>query len=374
MPTTNYIWDEDNLLAEADGSNTMQTVYTNEPQQYGNLVSTRLPVAGTPATVYHHFDAIGSTRQLTNAAGNVINTIIYDAWGNVVTRSGTTALPRLWVGEATYYFDSETGLLWVCVRPFGPVSGRWTSVDPLSLDANFYRYARNSPSMMTDPSGLACGSPAPMATISYIPGRGTFERIAFDTSGVMTAGTRPSNGLWSFLSMDFQQNLAFKQGSCCCCWLIGFVQIVRITADYTGFLSPWGRQPKNKWIVDDGICGIPYNSQTIDPCTQLPTTPPQPFSALPFSDNPAIPFPYFGHIKHFKQEFEACVLCLSAGTAMNIRFGMAIHYGVLSVMVASRGATNSPIKASLTRFRSRDTSTICNGWASSRAQHNLVAG
>jgi hypothetical protein len=42
MPTTNYIWDEDNLLAKADGTKTIQTVYTNEPQQYGNRVSSRV--------------------------------------------------------------------------------------------------------------------------------------------------------------------------------------------------------------------------------------------------------------------------------------------------------------------------------------------
>src|SRR5258708_15551493 len=99
MPTTNYIGDEDNLLAETDGSNVVQTVYTNEPEQYGNLVSTRLPVAGTPTTVYHHFDALGSTRQLTNAAVGTTDTMIYDAWGNVVNRTGTTAVFLLWIGE-----------------------------------------------------------------------------------------------------------------------------------------------------------------------------------------------------------------------------------------------------------------------------------
>src|SRR5258708_21051082 len=104
MPTTNYIGDEDNLLAETDGSNVGQTVYTNEPEQYGNLVSTRLPVAGTPTTVYQHFDAIGSTRQLTNAGGTVTDTVIYDAWGNVVTRTGTTAIRALWIGQVGYYF------------------------------------------------------------------------------------------------------------------------------------------------------------------------------------------------------------------------------------------------------------------------------
>jgi hypothetical protein len=65
MTTTNYIWDERNHLAEADATNTINVVYTNEPQQYGNMVSSR--ISGT--TSYHQFDALGSTRQLTNAAG-----------------------------------------------------------------------------------------------------------------------------------------------------------------------------------------------------------------------------------------------------------------------------------------------------------------
>src|SRR5260221_13722667 len=99
MPTTNYIWDEQNYLAETDASNVVQTVYTNEPEQYGNLVSSR--ISGT--TSYHHFDVLGSTRQLTNAAGGTTDTVIYDAWGNVVSRTGATATKRQWIGQIAYY-------------------------------------------------------------------------------------------------------------------------------------------------------------------------------------------------------------------------------------------------------------------------------
>ena len=110
MPTTTkYIWDDDNYLAEADGSDTINVVYTNEPQQYGNLLSTRI----SSTTSYHHFDAMGSTRQLTNAAGAVTDTATYEAWGNVVTRTGTTGVKLLWIGQLAYYFDSETRLYWV---------------------------------------------------------------------------------------------------------------------------------------------------------------------------------------------------------------------------------------------------------------------
>src|SRR5262245_26822456 len=156
MPTTtNYIWDEDNLLAEADGTNTIQTVYTNEPEQYGNLISSR--ISGT--TSYHHFDEIGSTRQLSNAAGTVTDTMIYDAWGNVVSRTGTTGALHLWIGEIGYYFDPETGMVYIRERPYGRATGRWTAPDPaafqgiLRLAFAIFAYCCNNPTNLVDPSG-----------------------------------------------------------------------------------------------------------------------------------------------------------------------------------------------------------------------------
>src|SRR5579859_3452429 len=113
MPTTtNYIWDDQNYLAEADGTNTINVVYTNEPEQYGNLVSTRI----STTTSYHHFDALGSTRQLTNSSGAVTDTMLYDTWGNSVNRTGTTGVMLLWIGELAYYFDAETGMQYVRAR------------------------------------------------------------------------------------------------------------------------------------------------------------------------------------------------------------------------------------------------------------------
>src|SRR5689334_407042 len=83
MTITNFIWDEQNYLAGTDGSNAVKTVYTNEPQQCGNLLSSR--ISGT--TSYHQYDALGSTRQLTSSAGTVTATMAYDAWGNVSSRT-----------------------------------------------------------------------------------------------------------------------------------------------------------------------------------------------------------------------------------------------------------------------------------------------
>jgi RHS repeat-associated protein len=188
MPTTtNYIWDEDNLLAEADGNNVVQTVYTNEPEQFGNLVSSR--IAGTPA--YHHFDAIGSTRQLTNTSGTVTDSAIYDAWGNVVSRTGATGIVFLWVGVVGYYFDVETGQIYIRERIYGPLVGRWTTTDPLGFLAatNRYPYAAASPLNALDPSGLFCGCTVnPTNVTGMLPNGGStdttiavqIEQVNFD--------------------------------------------------------------------------------------------------------------------------------------------------------------------------------------------------
>jgi RHS repeat-associated protein len=155
MPVTKYIWDGENCLMETDGNGAVQTVYTYEPEQYGNLISSR--VSGT--TYYHHYDALGSTRQLSNAAGAVSDTWVYDAWGNTVARTGATAIFLQWVGQVGYYYDSETGTFWVRERPFEPLNARWTTVDPAEFNdgTNRFVYSFNCPISKSDPTGMTTG-------------------------------------------------------------------------------------------------------------------------------------------------------------------------------------------------------------------------
>ena len=157
MPTTTkFIWDDDNLLAEADATDTINVVYTNEPQQYGNLISSRI----SGATSYHHFDGLGSTRQLTNAGATVTDVIVYEVWGAAVARRGETLAFQLWVGEIGYYYDTETGVWSIRERPYDSRAGRWSTVDVLLFSElqNRYTYGRNGPSTQVDPSGMVCCS------------------------------------------------------------------------------------------------------------------------------------------------------------------------------------------------------------------------
>jgi RHS repeat-associated protein len=154
MGTTTFVWDPvfDCVTHELDENNAVKAVYHNEPQQYGGVLSQR---RGNTSH-YHHHDALGSTRFLTDSSGSVTDTYLNDAWGNSVTSTGTTVNPFKWMGKYGYYTDDSTGQVYVRARMYQPTVARWRSVDPMFLHpiAWGYQYAANSPASYNDPSGL----------------------------------------------------------------------------------------------------------------------------------------------------------------------------------------------------------------------------
>lgn len=152
MATTKYIWDEQNYLAEADATDTINVVYTNEPKAYGDLISTR--IANTAS--YHTFDALGSTCALTSSSGRITDTYIYDISGRLHSREGSTSVRLLWIGLVGYYADHETLLIYVRRRYYEPSTARWMAADPAehSAGVNRYLYVRNRTASGQDPSGL----------------------------------------------------------------------------------------------------------------------------------------------------------------------------------------------------------------------------
>jgi YD repeat-containing protein len=59
-----FVWDAPDVLLETDGSGAMQAAYTHGPGTYGPLIAQRRGGASS----FHHFDALGSTTELTGAA------------------------------------------------------------------------------------------------------------------------------------------------------------------------------------------------------------------------------------------------------------------------------------------------------------------
>jgi len=103
---------------------------------------------------YFHVDALGSTRGITNSTSAATDGFLYDAFGNVMSRSGTTATPVQHGGAKGYQTDAESGLMLLGYRYYDASIGRFITRDPARYGDNWYAYCGKNPLVMTDPSGL----------------------------------------------------------------------------------------------------------------------------------------------------------------------------------------------------------------------------
>ena len=105
---------------------------------------------------YPLLDGLGSVRHLTDAAGTVILSRSYDAYGNVRLTIGMGATRLGYTGEMQ---DPASGLVYLRARHYQPTLGRFLQRDsfdgfiqgPQSL--NRYVYAEGNPVVYVDPSG-----------------------------------------------------------------------------------------------------------------------------------------------------------------------------------------------------------------------------
>ncbi len=104
---------------------------------------------------YYIYDGSLSVRALTNEAGAVTDTLIFDAFGNATTKTGSSDNPYGFQGEE----QDETGLYYLRARYMDPATGSFTTMDtyggslsdPMSLHK--YLFANSNPVMYCDPSG-----------------------------------------------------------------------------------------------------------------------------------------------------------------------------------------------------------------------------
>jgi RHS repeat-associated protein len=189
-----YVYDFENHLVQAgagisfvydgDGNRVQKTVAgvvtryqvaTLNPTGYAQVIGEELP-NGYPVvtyvygleqisrtdqlasvTSYYVHDGHGSVRALTDVNGNVTDTYDYDAFGNLIHSTGTSANNYLFAGEQ---FDLDLGLYYNRARYLSTSTGRFWSMDddaygddevPLSLHE--YLYANADPIDGHDSSG-----------------------------------------------------------------------------------------------------------------------------------------------------------------------------------------------------------------------------
>ncbi len=99
-------------------------------------------------------DHLGSVRLVVDAAGNVVQSISYDEFGNVLYNTNPEFQP---FGYAGGLIDVYTGLVRFGARDYDAETGRWTAKDPILFGGgslNLYGYCYNSPINAIDPTGL----------------------------------------------------------------------------------------------------------------------------------------------------------------------------------------------------------------------------
>ena len=221
------------VLEEYDATGNLQAAYV-----YGHdLISQQ---QGTQQFFYH-VDGLGSTRALTDASGQVLDTYAYDAYGNLLSHFGDSNNAYLFAGEQR---DSQTDLDYLRARYYDPNIGRFISADaydgnlsdPLTL--HDYQYAHLNPVMNTDPSGyLTLGEKA--AGIALL---GILAGISFTTGTAianLASGGSASDAmsLYDQLLAGFGDALTFGGSTFVREWLYGETT----TRDHSGPFFNLGR-------------------------------------------------------------------------------------------------------------------------------------
>ena len=156
--TTSYLVDELNptgyvQVAEELANNVVTRVYTWGTQ----LISQdRYTAAAEWSLTFYGYDGHGSVRLLTDATSTVTDRYDYDAFGNLLSKQGSTANDYRYCGDET---DQVLSLYNLRARLMNPLTGRFWSVDtdagdnrePLSLHK--YLYADADAVNNWDPTG-----------------------------------------------------------------------------------------------------------------------------------------------------------------------------------------------------------------------------
>jgi RHS repeat-associated protein len=146
--------DQLNPIAELDGTGTVVARFV-----YGDKGNIPSYVTKSGVTYRIVSDHLGSPRTIIDTTSNtVVQTYAHDAWGNETAFTDPNGLGRLIpFGFAGGIYDEQTGLTRFGARDYDPVSGRWTSKDPIDFDGadwNLYGYVVENPVNLIDTKGL----------------------------------------------------------------------------------------------------------------------------------------------------------------------------------------------------------------------------
>jgi len=176
--TTQYLVDTQNPTGYAQVVDELQNGSVVRKYSWGLDLISKLETGNSKLSFYG-FDGHGSVRFLTDSTGAVTDTYDYDAFGNLVSSTGSTPNNYLFAGEQ---FDPALGLYYNRARYLNTSTGRFWSMDtqegngkhPLSLHK--YLYDEADPIDHLDRSGHEIDLVSTLTVASVVL---VFSSIAF---------------------------------------------------------------------------------------------------------------------------------------------------------------------------------------------------
>ena len=156
--TTEYFLEDSRVVRSSDGTNVVMYFY----DENGSPVSFRAKSGGSYSSYFYVKDLQGDIVAITDKYGAKVVEYTYDAWGKVLTTTGSLAST---IGASNpyryrgYWYDTETGLYYLQSRYYDPTTGRFINADILVsteqgiLGCNMFAYCENNPANYKDPNG-----------------------------------------------------------------------------------------------------------------------------------------------------------------------------------------------------------------------------
>lgn len=112
--TTIYVYDEENVIEEVDGSGGVLARYVQ-----GLSVDEPLLVRQNSATYYYQVDGLGSITSITDSSGSTAATYSYDSFGNTTNSTGTITNAIRYASKGTRFGDRVVLQSLTLLRSFG---------------------------------------------------------------------------------------------------------------------------------------------------------------------------------------------------------------------------------------------------------------
>ena len=159
---TSYIYDMEDIRFETDGVGAITAEYT-----HGSGIDEPLAMRRAGQNYYYHVNGLGSVTALTDSTKIVVQSYVYDSFGQIISQTGSIQNPYTYTGRE---YDEETGMYYYRARYYDANMGRFINEDPIGFlggDVNLYAYVGNNPVNWIDPLGLCTSGVYYVSGVEY---------------------------------------------------------------------------------------------------------------------------------------------------------------------------------------------------------------